>query len=175
MDQLINKLRLKFLYISFGSILISSFISYLSFQATSIIYENIDHGSIYVRIFNWIINHIGLTPTVIVAGSFLFLLLFFYRSNKIGDDLKDLLAGVQENHRVRIDFSDKSELIDSINQSILSLEKSLFIILQGNKYTENDEEKTRIYLDDSYIHLLSLQKQLIDYVKEKFENEYFIV
>ncbi|MBW7460145.1 hypothetical protein ACFOLF_24750 [Paenibacillus sepulcri] len=91
MEFIFRRIRFKFLYVGAASALMSGILLYLGYRITAFFYHaGLQYDAPYVKLFNWIINHIGAYPTALLAGSLLFLLFFYWRSGKIRSDSAEL-------------------------------------------------------------------------------------
>ncbi|GGD77332.1 hypothetical protein [Paenibacillus nasutitermitis] len=92
MESIFRKVRIKFLYVGTASALMSVVLLYAGYRITAFLYRAGLHtaDSSYVKLINWIINHIGKLPAAMLTGSALFLAIFFWRSGKIRSDLEEL-------------------------------------------------------------------------------------
>ncbi|WP_308635977.1 hypothetical protein [Paenibacillus silvisoli] len=83
-----NRIRFKFLYVCLASMLVSAVSTMAAFQIAETAFKLALHRSPYqFRPIRWLIEHVGATPFALAFAGLIFILLFYWRSGKIKDDM----------------------------------------------------------------------------------------
>lgn len=97
MSSRFNTVRMKYIYICGASAVLSTVLLFVVYQIMSLAYRLMFHEVVWVTaMVHWCINHIGKKPFLLAAGGGLFVLFFWIRSQKIAEDLQQLVRGAHE-------------------------------------------------------------------------------
>ena len=97
MSSRFNTVRMKYIYICGASALLSIVILFVVYQLMKLIYLLMFHDVAWIeRVIQWGINHIGKTPLFLLAFGALFALFFWIRSQKIAEDIQQLVRGTHQ-------------------------------------------------------------------------------
>ncbi|RAW19251.1 hypothetical protein DC345_00205 [Paenibacillus taichungensis] len=97
MRLLLRTVRLRYIYISGASALLSAALLFVVYHMLRYAHHHIlSETTDLTRVMYWVINHIGTTPLFIFMGCSLFALFFWIRSQKIAEDLKVIVRGTHE-------------------------------------------------------------------------------
>lgn len=94
----LRTVRVSYLYIFLGSAFLSAAFLFVMKEMITWLYAHYSGRSdvFFVRLMNWVINHIGQTPSAIFLFIITFSGLYLFRSQKIADDLHALVVGSSE-------------------------------------------------------------------------------
>ncbi|PZT57774.1 hypothetical protein [Paenibacillus silvae] len=97
MGTRVNTVRMKYIYICGASAVLSTVLLFVMFQLMNLVYRFMFHDVPWItQLVHWCINVIGKKPILLVAGGGLFTLFFWIRSQKIADDVGQLVRGTQQ-------------------------------------------------------------------------------
>lgn len=97
MGTRVNTVRMKYIYICGASAVLSTVLLFVMFQLMNLVYRFMFHDVPWItQLVHWCINVIGKKPILLVAGGGLFALFFWIRSQKIADDVGQLVRGTQQ-------------------------------------------------------------------------------
>ncbi|PYE45553.1 hypothetical protein HUB98_24050 [Paenibacillus barcinonensis] len=153
MDARVNTVRVKYIYICGASAVLSMVLLFVMYQLTKLAYGFVFHDVPWMtQLVHWCINTIGKKLICLVVGGGLFTLLFWVRSQKIAEDVEQLVRGTHELAKgripepIRVLSSGELRLLsEQINAIATMLAKEAGHTQASRLRTENGEADTHIY------------------------------
>jgi hypothetical protein len=93
----LSTVRLEYLYIFGGSVLLSGVSLFAVYRLSISLYSRYGSGSaaLFVRLVHWVINHFGKIPAAAILFSLVFCGFFLLRSHKLSKDLRSLVQATR--------------------------------------------------------------------------------
>ncbi|MET3548190.1 hypothetical protein ABID47_004818 [Paenibacillus favisporus] len=88
--------RAAYLYTVTGSALLSAIVLFLTYRVFAWSYAHVSPDSFFARLARGLVNYIGRTPIVAVVFLIVFAGLFMLRSQKLADDMKQIVRAAEE-------------------------------------------------------------------------------
>ncbi|GIO57070.1 hypothetical protein BK138_28015 [Paenibacillus rhizosphaerae] len=88
--------RTAYLYTVTGSALLSGIVLFLTYRVFVWSYAHVSPDSFFARLARGLVNYIGRTPIAAVVFLIVFAGLFMFRSQKLADDMKQIVRAAEE-------------------------------------------------------------------------------
>lgn len=144
MKSRFSTVRIRYIYICGASAALSAALLFVVYHMLRFALNHVLTDAAWLtRMMNWGINHIGTWPFFIFIGGALFAVFFWIRSQKIAEDLSQLVRGTAELARGQI--TDRIDVLSGgeLRQIAANLNAIAFLMHEERVSTSDPEDERR--------------------------------